>query len=273
MYLPKNCRIITIGDGDLSFSRALLTHVSPENLIATTYDSEHVLREKYTQNALDDLLNAGVMVKHSVDITNLASINRLPHNFADIVIFNHPLVPMRRNHTRAQKERDKIANLANRDLLYQFLKQSFEVLLNPDGQRLCYITSKSVKPYSHWHIETSLTLNKPYHYVGNEAFNLSLFKNYMVRKVDRDKCVKLEASDVYVYSDNTLHPIKKRLTPFSFSGDNCCPLCRKGPFTTAYDWKNHQNTRLHKSQQQYHDEWLRHRNVQYQKINVQSVLF
>jgi 25S rRNA (uracil2634-N3)-methyltransferase len=69
------------------------------------------------------------------------------------------LVPAQRSHTQTQKERDKSANLANRDLLYHFLKQSFKVLLNPEGERLCYITSKSVKPYSHWHIETSLTLN------------------------------------------------------------------------------------------------------------------
>ncbi len=102
MYLPKNCRVITIGDGDLSFSRALLAHVSREDLIATTYDSDDVLRDKYTQNALDDLVNAGVMVEHSVDVNDLASITRLPHNFADIVIFNHPLVPAQQSHTQTQ---------------------------------------------------------------------------------------------------------------------------------------------------------------------------
>jgi 25S rRNA (uracil2634-N3)-methyltransferase len=261
MYLPKNCRVITIGDGDLSFSRALLAHVSHENIIATSYDSEDELRDKYTLNALDDLLNAGVRVEHGVDVNDLASINRLPHNFADIVIFNHPLVPNRRSDTENQKERDKSANLANRDLLYHFLKQSFEVLLNPEGERLCYITSKSVRPYSNWHIETSLTLNQLYHHLGNEAFDLSLFKRYMVRKVDQDKCVKLEASDVHIYSDNTRHPIKKYLTPFNFTEDKCCPLCREGPFINANDWKNHQNTRLHKSQQQYHDVWTTHCNV------------
>ena len=146
-------------------------------------------------------------------------------------------------------------------MLYNFLKQSFDILLNPLGERLCYITSKSVKPYSYWHLETSLTLNKPYHYLGNEAFNSSLFKNYMVRKVNRDKCVKLEASNVYIYSDNTRHPIKKSLTPFSFAEDKCCSLCRKGPFTTTNDWKNHQNTRFHKLQLQYHDAWVEHCNI------------
>jgi 25S rRNA (uracil2634-N3)-methyltransferase len=132
-----------------------------------------------------------------------------------------------------------------------------------------------VKPYSHWHIETSLTLNTTYHYLGNETFNFSLFKHYMVRKVDRDKCVKLEASDVHIYSDNTLHPIKKYLTPFSFTGDKCCPLCRKGPFANANDWKKHQVTRLHKSQQQYHDMWTGHCNIAMKSIKnrCKSALF
>ena len=251
---------MTIGDGDLSFSRALLAYVSHDNLIATTYDSEDVLRNKYTRNALDDLLNAGVKVEHSIDISNLASVNRLPQNFADIVIFNHPLVPTQHSDGLDQKERKKQANLANRDLLYQFLKHSFTVLLNPEGERLCYITSKSVKPYSDWQIETSLTLNTSYQFLGNQTFNLSLFKNYMVRKIDKDKYVKHEASQVYVYSDNYAHPINSYLTAFSFTADQCCPLCRIGPFTQADDLKNHYNTRLHKTQQQFHDAWSTHLN-------------
>jgi 25S rRNA (uracil2634-N3)-methyltransferase len=95
MYLPKNCRVITIGDGDLSFSRALLTHVSHEDLIATTYDSEDILRDKYTRNALDNLLNAGVMVEHSVDVNDLVSINRLPQNFADIVMCGQDIATLK----------------------------------------------------------------------------------------------------------------------------------------------------------------------------------
>lgn len=127
---------MTIGDGDLSFSRALLEHVPPNNLIATTYDTEDVLRNKYTRNALDDLLSARVMVKHSVDIKDIASVTRLPQHFADIVIFNHPLVPSQYSDVSPQKERKKRANLANRDLLYRFLKHSFTVLLNPGGQHI-----------------------------------------------------------------------------------------------------------------------------------------
>lgn len=264
MYLPKNCRVITIGDGDLSFSRALLKHVPPNNLIATTYDSEDVLRDKYTRNALDDLLNSGVKVEHNIDVNNLTSVNRLPQNFADIVIFNHPLVPNQPSDVLPQNERKKRANLANRDLLYRFLQHSFAVLLNSEGQRLCYITSKSVKPYSDWHIETSLTLNRPYQFLGDQAFNLSLFKHYMVRKVDKDKYVKHEESKVYVYSDKNAHPINGYLTAFKFTEDNCCPLCRMGPFKHAVDGVNHHNTRLHKTQQQYHDLWSAHYNRNYQ---------
>ena len=86
MYLPSDSRIITVGDGDLSFSRALLTHIAPENLLATTYDSEMALREKYQRHALDDLINAGVNVVHSLDITAPDSAEKLKHHRAAIII-------------------------------------------------------------------------------------------------------------------------------------------------------------------------------------------
>lgn len=263
MFLPQGSRVITIGDGDLSFSRALLAHVSAENLIATTYDSESVLLNKYQRNALVDLHEAGVRTEHGLDITDLNTIPEDLKGFADIVIFNHPLVPTQKSYAQYQKERNKSANLFNRALLYAFLKHSFGYLLNPNGQRLCYITTKSVKPYSHWHIETSLTGHKSnshtrYSYLGSEPFDLSMFKNYQVRNVDRDKCVKHEASDVYVYSDNLSHKIKARLTEFKYDSPGYCPLCRKGPFANESDWELHQQTRIHKAQQAYHDDWLEH---------------
>ncbi len=269
MYLPTNARILTIGDGDLSFSRALLAHVAPENLIASTYDSESTLRSKYKSNALDDLLLAGVSVFHGIDITNAKSVQQLPSNHADIVIFNHPLVPTQKTYAQYQKERNKTANLMNRNLLYHFLKHCFKWLLSSNGERLCYITTKSVKPYSHWHIETSLTpivesnsnTSGLVEFIGSEAFDVSLFKHYLIRNVDRDKCVKHEASDIYVYSDNNVHSIKSRLTTFKYNQKGYCPLCRKGPFANSDDWALHQNTRIHKAQWQYHVDWLEHQTI------------
>ena len=138
------------------------------------------------------------------------------------------------------------------------------MLLNPQGQRLCYITSKSVKPCSDWHIETSLTHNQPYQFLGNQEFNLTLFKNYMVRKVDKDKYVKHEESKVYVYSDKNAHPVKNHLTAFKFNEGKSCPLCRISELTHPIDWNNHHNTRLHKIQQQYHDLWSAHCKLNFQ---------
>ncbi|QTH63912.1 DUF2431 domain-containing protein [Psychrosphaera ytuae] len=258
MYLPKHARVVTIGDGDLSFSRALLAHIPAEQLLATTYDDEHVLRDKYAINALDDLKKAGVATLHGIDITSGNSLAELQAFEADIVIFNHPLVPTQKSYSQYQKERDKSANLMNRNLLYHFLKHSFETILSISGLRLCYITTKSVKPYSHWHIETSLCHQQPFRYLGQEPFEVSLFKNYLVRNVDRDKCVKHEASDIYVYSDQADHSIQPRLTKFKYTADNHCPLCRKGPFENESDWALHCNTRIHKAQQQYSDAWFRH---------------
>ncbi len=256
MYLSQSSKVITIGDGDLSFSRALLQFIAPEQLIATTYDSEHTLRDKYTRHALDCLIEQGVKTFHDVDITCPESLKKLPLKSADIVIFNHPLVPTQRSYAQYQKERDKSANLLNRALLYHFLKHSFAHLLSQNGERLAFITTKSVKPYSHWHIETSLTQDTPYQFLGSHPFDIAKFKAYQVRNVDRDKCVKHSASDVYVYSDNLHHPINTQLQAFKYSAQGYCELCRKGPFTSDTDWQNHTHTRVHKAQSQYQTDWL-----------------
>ena len=38
MHINPNWRILTVGDGDLSFSHALLTHYHPKQLTATVFD-------------------------------------------------------------------------------------------------------------------------------------------------------------------------------------------------------------------------------------------
>jgi len=47
MYINPNWRILTIGDGDLSFSNALLQHYAPTQLTATIYDPLATLENKY----------------------------------------------------------------------------------------------------------------------------------------------------------------------------------------------------------------------------------
>jgi len=40
MYLNPDWTILTVGDGDLSFSNALYRHIKPKKLVASTYDDQ-----------------------------------------------------------------------------------------------------------------------------------------------------------------------------------------------------------------------------------------
>ena len=46
-FISKSDKILTIGDGDLSFSLALVNLLGPVDLTATTYDSLEQLKKKY----------------------------------------------------------------------------------------------------------------------------------------------------------------------------------------------------------------------------------
>mgnify|MGYP000046988277 CR=1 FL=1 len=57
MYIDPKWRVLTVGDGDLSFSASLLKNYQPQQLTATIYDSKGSLDEKYGDivvNVLDE---------------------------------------------------------------------------------------------------------------------------------------------------------------------------------------------------------------------------
>jgi hypothetical protein len=47
MYINPDWRILTVGDGDLSFSASLMAHHKPRSLTATIFDSRATLMRKY----------------------------------------------------------------------------------------------------------------------------------------------------------------------------------------------------------------------------------
>ncbi|EQC29551.1 hypothetical protein SDRG_12800 [Saprolegnia diclina VS20] len=99
------CRVLTVGDGDLSYSRCLL---DPENwrdldvdtptieLTASTFDSLSALEDKYAMVRSNlDALGAGsaavsATVLHDVDATNLAAFENDEASHFDRIVFNHP---------------------------------------------------------------------------------------------------------------------------------------------------------------------------------------
>ena len=257
MIINKKWRILTIGDGDLSFSNALLKSHQPASLTATVYDSLTTLSGKYGDLFYQQLKEENIPVLFEVDACNENSWTDLVKNSFDVVIFQFPLLPAFSSFSEYKHRcADLNPNILNRRLLRTFLINSFNHFLDPDGQQLCFITSKDVKPYRQWNIENALHLQTDIHYLGSIPFDIEMFPGYKVRNVDRDKHVKDTRGLTYVWSRQKNHSIINKLTAAQYQGNNYCTACRAGPFSTELDAVEHKQSKKHLKMMEYESLWL-----------------
>lgn len=254
MYLNPNWRILTVGDGDLSFSYALFTAIKPTKLVASTYDDASTLTAKYADNALTALEASKVTVLNSFDVTDPQAWQRLNGELFDVVVFQFPLIPAFVGEA-AFRENTVSINTLNRALLHQFLKYATDFALDSNGPMLCYITSKDVKPYREWNIEGSLNNGLTSHYLGQMPFDISLFPGYKIRNVDRDKHVKDTSGISYVFSPKATPEVKSKLTIPAYLDDHSCALCRVGPFHGEEDKQKHLLAKKHQQMLAFEADW------------------
>lgn len=260
MYIDSNWRILTIGDGDLSFSKALAQKYKPKLLTASVLDDEATLLSKYQDNGLAQLQALGIKVLSQFDITRPSTWQGIIAKY-DVVIFQFPLVPGFRDKAQFNKlaehfGTDFSVNTLNRRLLRKFLQFSFANLLSPHGARLAYISSKDVKPYTEWNIEDQIAKGLTLDYLGCQAFSSCQFPGYQIRNVDRDKQVKQTNAFTYVWSDKPQPQLK--LLAFQSKVEGGCEICRAGPFITAQEKLAHQNSAKHKRMVDFDRQWQRY---------------
>ena len=256
MIIKKEWRVLTVGDGDLSFSASLLTHHHPASLTATVLDTREVLLAKYAHNDYQTLLQKNCPVLCEFDVMDPVSWSQLTPLSFDLVVFQFPLIPAFKSHQEFQEKCKEVhINTLNRQLLRYFLIHSFKHFLDPNGARLCYITSKDVKPYKEWNIENALNMQTDIDYLGWHNFDISAFPGYKVRNVDRDKHVKDTKGITYVWSDNKQHELKEQLNEALHQGEEYCQLCATGPYNNAQDRLKHNETRKHLNMLNYEALW------------------
>lgn len=257
MIIEKQWRILTIGDGDLSFSNSLLTHHQPAHLTATVYDSLETMSAKYGDLFYQKLQAKKCPVLFEFDICNPLSWAGLDKHSFDLVIFQFPLLPAFSSLAEYQHRCAKLdINLLNRSLLRHYLINSSTHFLDPNGAQLCFITSKDVKPYLQWNIENSLHQQTDIHYLGSLPFDIKMFPEYKIRNVDRDKHVKDTKGITYVWSRKKEQPILEKLHPAQFQSENCCRACRAGPFSTETDRTIHNQSKKHLKMMELERLWL-----------------
>ena len=86
MIIDKTWRVLTVGDGDLSFSASLLTHHQPASLTATVLDAQDVLLAKYAHNDYQTLLQQDCPVLCEFDVMDPNSWSELNKHSFDVVI-------------------------------------------------------------------------------------------------------------------------------------------------------------------------------------------
>lgn len=241
-------RILTVGDGDFSFSSSLLRFDPPE-LCATCYDDEDTVCSKYASaRSSIDTIRARYECHCGVDATSLPS--KVTSRQFDRAIFQFPLVPPV---TKDVWATGVDVSILNRELLLGFLRQ-VEPLLAKDG--LVMITSKDVKPYLNWRIDWALCPHtRSLKYLGKLAFNPEAFSDYQFQNVERDQRVK--CTEAYTYLFGWKAPADKHLVPPCIVPPNAlyCTSCPAGPFSGPGDMENHNNTAKHKEKVVFEERW------------------
>ena len=268
MHLKPNWRILTIGDGDLSFSASLWNNFKPAQLTATVLDSRKILENKYQHHAIEQLkTDPNQQILFGFDVTNPETWSNLTNQSFDLVIFQFPLVPAFEDPQYFHKRGDISINTINRLLLRQYLIHCVDFFLDPQGEQLCYITSKDVRPYDEWNIEHSLNQDLNHiHYLGSAPFNIDNFPGYKIRNVDRDKHVKDTQGITYVWSpkaniadspEDSIQGFLRGLALKRQSDEACCDICKAGPFVSASDKALHEQTKKHRLMQQYEQQYAK----------------
>ncbi|CCQ10110.1 putative orphan protein [Pseudoalteromonas luteoviolacea B = ATCC 29581] len=253
MHIESTWRILTIGDGDLSFSHALKQKYPQLNLVATVLDTETALRAKYQYNAIDLLKALNVKVLFEFDATQPHCWDNLSQHF-DVVIFQFPLIPSFTSKAEFEQSQYPI-NTLNRILLRKFIHYSQTKALDLNGPMLSYITSKDVKPYREWNIEGSLVTGLPYHYLGQSPFHIGSFPGYLIRNVDRDKHVKDTKGFTYVWSSKPSTTVQLELNFPHYLNEHYCTFCRAGRFLNEMDKTKHERAKSHKLMHKYEQIW------------------
>lgn len=200
----NNKNILTVGDGDFSYSLSLLTVHKPKMLVATSYESNSSVLKTYKEST--DILKKlheepNVHVFHDVDAKNLtkcAELRPFLHQF-DYIIWNFPCV-------RHPKGADAQASemLENQNMLVAFFAECEQYLVKKTESSGGYvhITHKTFEPFCWWDIRGIGERSGSYTYTGSLLFDRCLFPGYINRKALDKKSFPLHDAQVFEFAHN-----------------------------------------------------------------------
>jgi 25S rRNA (uracil2634-N3)-methyltransferase len=189
--------ILTVGDGDLSFSLGLARLLSSRNisysLRATTHESESVVLSVYPLAAsnITELEQLSATVLHDIDATRFReTLGAGPTHEGryDVIAWNFPCV-------RVPKGADgQVSEIETNKALLRGFFANCAYLLKPLTGEL-HVTHKTIEPFSWWKI-ADLAQEEGFELVGTVVFDRYLYPGYVNRKVLDNKSFPLHDARV-----------------------------------------------------------------------------
>ena len=136
-------RILTVGDGDFSYSLALARACPDSTILATSYETEERLLQVYPElkDTLQELASLGVDVRYEVDATQLVAID----GPFDRIVWNFPCTAIEDGQDGQNQAMED-----NKELVRKFMVGAAK-LLSDKGQ--VHMNHKTKPPYDQWAIE------------------------------------------------------------------------------------------------------------------------
>ena len=175
--LPEKSRLLTVGDGDFSFSFGLASS-GQFRVVATSYESEDTMPTTYPNaqkfiTGLRGLPRAKVFFE--VDATRLdCSLDERFRGYFDVILWNFPCVSHERG---ADGQVDQLKD--NQKLLRDFFL-SLKPYLRNDLSRV-FITHKTIEPFCWWGVE-GIGKDCGYSLAATVQFDICCFPQYSNRK-------------------------------------------------------------------------------------------
>lgn len=178
----EGASILTVGDGDLSFSVSLASTIKdPSRLVATTYEPKENLARSYPKTALSNiakLQKLGCQVLHGVDAETLTAETFANEGGFDFVIFNFPCVAV--DDTPGLD--GQLQELQRNQQLLQRFGECVPELLAP-GTGQVHVTHKTKAAFQHWRVAECVLAAGKLESAGALVFDRCVFPGYVNRKV------------------------------------------------------------------------------------------
>lgn len=198
-------KVLTLGDGDFSFSLALAriicSHEKSSTLIATSYESLETLLRVYPniQKTIDELRTFDVRIYFEVDATNLKTTLPIEKILFHRIVWNFPCTAIK--HGQDGQNNEMAENL---NLIKSFVKECESLIAPSDGE--IHMIHKTKPPYNQWSLSKVALEDyqeNPYlTYQGRVVFDKCLLPPYTPRKALDRKSFPVSDACCYVFGSN-----------------------------------------------------------------------